>query len=858
MEKISLLKRFFLILCLFNTYFANLCINLTETNYVTIKPYNPIEIKIEPKKEACFKYKIVNKKNNFSLSFLKGNSYTSEVLLYNKFENIKKDNEGNYTGYTIDPCIIALHSFQEIDASKFNDSVYIIIRETKPYYYSDYLELYDSNIPIPLKNNESITIKNFMSNGIYIFTFESTKDITIAYSSKERKKKAVLIYQNDFDWGTTFEDDFVQKYEKSVLMTDNYKIYISITQDYLGDQEDKIDQKFSLIYYENDTNFQGLKENEIKRINYLISSKNEILFTFNIKNTQSREHNTINFELDYNNQINKYIEIKWSQDNNPTLLDNESELFKETDLRSYDVDSDEYYRIYFKPKKQFIHVKVTIKKSEGYKEPKYFKISYGEALITQEISKTFNYSIDALAYIPKYIKFVANEKKYLFYAPYEQYCTLINGDLVENGEINNNYLNETSDLHEIGNLTTITTRIFSKKRKVDFFFEEYNPDDVFIYNFPDRIKDIYFKEFKDEDCKGKLKNIIFKYNIETFSYGQNNFSNYWTTDGDMITYYKNNSEFKDTFFAKEKLEKETIFESKTHIDIFTIKCNKPGTFYIRPYKKSFDEVIHELNLNCINDIEINNGTEIVQLYSPFYDPPPHIFFSITTFSENKIEIIPDTKGLFKPTAIDNENRNFQIPIDAKKYKMDQMAIKLVSNSSNEIELIETSDCESCTYQNVVNYKFLYNYDIYKHNFVIFLDDKINKIEISFNNPKKEDIAYGVVDLASNNTQYIPLAFVFDSTKKEKLDKLIAVNIDPNAKNVKKPFRAFIFSMKTNDFKNYTVDIGIYGNNNENLFDYISVISLIVSVSLILALLIGILVKKCIGRNQYFDSEDSLI
>ena len=65
-------------------------------------------------------------------------------------------------------------------------------------------------------------------------------------------------------------------------------------------------------------------------------------------------------------------------------------------------------------------------------------------------------------------------------------------------------------------------------------------------------------EFKDEDCKDQPKNIIFKYNIETFSFGQNNFSNYWTTNGDMITYYKNSSEFKGTFFAKEKLEKETI------------------------------------------------------------------------------------------------------------------------------------------------------------------------------------------------------------------------------------------------------------------------------------------------------------
>ena len=175
MERISLITTFILILSLINTYSANLCINLTESNYETIKPYESIKIKIEPKKEACFKYNIVDKNNNFSLSFLKGNSYTVEVLLYNKYENIKINSDGDYIGFTVDPYIIALHSFQEIDASKFNDSVYIIIRETKSYYYSDYMKLYDSNINIELKNNEPITIKNFMSNGFYTFTFESTK-----------------------------------------------------------------------------------------------------------------------------------------------------------------------------------------------------------------------------------------------------------------------------------------------------------------------------------------------------------------------------------------------------------------------------------------------------------------------------------------------------------------------------------------------------------------------------------------------------------------------------------------------------------------------------------------------------------
>ena len=65
-------------------------------------------------------------------------------------------------------------------------------------------------------------------------------------------------------------------------------------------------------------------------------------------------------------------------------------------------------------------------------------------------------------------------------------------------------------------------------------------------------------------------------------------------------------------------------------------------------------------------------------------------------------------------------------------------------------------------------------------------------------------------------------------------------------------------MKAKDFKSFNADIYIYGNNNEIVFSYILAITLFISLALILSLLIAMIVKKCIRRNQYFDSEDSLI
>ena len=77
---------------------------------------------------------------------------------------------------------------------------------------------------------------------------------------------------------------------------------------------------------------------------------------------------------------------------------------------------------------------------------------------------------------------------------------------------NEDYLMETSDLHQIDGKNvekSITARIFSKQRLVNFTFEEYGPNNVFIINCPDRIKDIYKLSFKDNDITMVNRKILF-------------------------------------------------------------------------------------------------------------------------------------------------------------------------------------------------------------------------------------------------------------------------------------------------------------------------------------------------------------
>ena len=75
----------------------------------------------------------------------------------------------------------------------------------------------------------------------------------------------------------------------------------------------------------------------------------------------------------------------------------------------------------------------------------------------------------------------------------------------------------------------------------------------------------------------------------------------------------------------------------------------------------------------------------------------------------------------KETSINNTNKLFNLEIDTKFYKMDQMAIKLTSNSNNIIEVFENTDCDYCTYQKIASDKNQTNLEIKKNNFVIFFE-----------------------------------------------------------------------------------------------------------------------------------------
>ena len=853
-------------------------------NFEEIESNSLKKLNVGPKKEYCFKYKLSTNPNKISLTFMKGYATFGEVFIYDSLNKIIKDESG-YIQYYL-KYNIKQEKFKEFNIN--SDYIFIIIKVAKNYFFLDYVILYESEKNISLKEGEPLVINNFMSDNKYIFSFKSSKDVSIVYSSKGKGQKSINIYINDIlDKAITVENEIILNYQKTTN-NDEYKIIINN-----HNFDDNSDQKFSIIYYENQEKFRKIKKNENIQINYIIMNQKIQYFYFYLNISNYNNTGSINFKLDYlnKNDKTKYINISSKINLTNTDIDdnsNDEALFNhdfnnELDYY-YDVGSDENLKIYFNPdfinnsnnyKYKFILVKVKINNINLNSDiGKSFNISLGNEVENIEINDNDNINYKNLeikteSYIPSYIKLLFNfnlhnykGNKYLVNIPYKDYILLVKGDLLtKEGKLNNDYIYDYTDLLLIEEYSEIIVKINGYQANTVINIERLDSNNNIIF-INSKEKNFLFKHtYNEEECKPNIVNhIIYKYDIYKYSDGLNNISKYWTSD----EYDKNDTTF--TLFYKNKIsvenkslfpsynyqiKKDSLFISNTETDIFSIKCTLAGkTLYIRPVKKKFGYKTNEIYLNSKDYIKLYSQTEIIQLNYPIDNAPNHIYFSLLLIKGEFINLIPDTLELFEQKNLKNSNL-FLLEIDTRKFKMDEMAIKIFSEEYCDIEITETSDLEENQYQIISSKK---NNKVIKNNIIIFLDENIEKIMISFN---KGNISafYGIVRLPTNNINYIPGANKFtNETIEEIINKKISLkNSYYKTEDKYKPYQAFIlsFNEKDNDIinNNYIIEYEINVISNPNSLNKIVNIILIVSICLSLIILIIFILYMTLANKK---------
>ena len=874
--------KFFLCIFFFPVVFSTLCL---YKNFLPVSVNKDNRYEFGTNKESCYKYTLSSTKKKIILVFPKSISSTSEVLLYKKKEDIQMT-KGEYRNY-LDRFLINENAFKEIDLSNYDTEIFFIIRDSQFYQdYNNYFILYDTEIPITLTEGKPLTIKYFVKNNEYKFDFESKKNLTFVYSTKVKNKKYISI---TYDNQTILPKGIDQSDHIFNLKNDNSslskKLYVTVEDIEEGNE----DQEFSVIVYEkNITQFFEVQKGVPLTMNYLSvnqADENQIFFFYYKLGVNNDKINSINLKLDPQVYTDNYINIESGSYHSIKNIpdDKKSTYFRFGENKfpiKYETNSKELKKIFYQDNDtsfsyRYIYFKVEISKIEKYFSPQNFLITIGNGL-EEKYYKTLDYykvqviNIYLEPYIANYLKLNLDPKeKYLLTSPLPETTTYFRGDLIyidenNNIKINENNFTDPDEIIVISGISELTLSILSDKTSVEFYYlEKYDEKDVtVIENY--RNFDPFVLTFNKEECKSDNKKYMLGiYNKEVYTKFNKTYTKYWTSNdgGDFKVYYRNGIAFeKNNIFPtsdKYLQKKEYTILLRSILDFFTFTCVKPGTLSLRSPYKMFNETTHTIGQNSVNRISLSNKLEILQLSAPMKDPTQFLYFGIFSKYGKRIRISADEPTLFKDTIIEGD-KPFLQKVDLYKFQSDQLAIKLLAEESTEIEAVEVIKYNFTKYTVLKDFK---KQKVTDNNFVRFLPPESKDITFKLKGLKEVEITFGLVELFTKDTNYLPMAFQFKDgymmTKLSKKKDSIKIKNPYKEKEPKEKHLAFVFSI--NKYKYYEYEAQVYSNVEEIKAEEDDNLAVKVSLSVvgvfILLVIIGIIVFYFVKKNKSKKTDD---
>lgn len=824
---------------------------------------------VGPDTEECFEYTLVTEKNKLSFVFGESDSLTGEIILYKSLSDISMKNN-MYQNY-VDRFLISENSFKEIDLDEFDEKVYIIIRDTNfSSVYMSNLTIYDTQIPIAMTEGTPITMKRFISNDVYHFTYLSSNNLTFVYSSKIKSKKYVtVLYDGDIIVQKRIDDTDIVYY-----LTSNEPGEKQLNVLVEDIQKGVEDQEFSVVTYEKDyveffeiTQFEMIS---LKYINLNCGDEKQTFYYYYLMGN-STQTNTINFKLDPKNNLTKYINIVSGLHHSTKEL-KEGEFEKLFNFEknkfpiAYDFNSYEYKKIYFYDNDtsypyRYLYFKIEISKMEEYYSPKDILITIGDEVETINLTGLINYHTEEIKrevypFIPTYFKLIINPgETYLFVSPFPENTIYVEGDLINIDKNNNITINtdlyiDPDELFMLFDSKEVTIAIFGSEPFVaTFYVEKYNSLDMPISEYI-RDEDPINIPFNQFDCAiGRKKYILGVYNKEDIDQNQEKITKYWTSKngGDFNVYYRNNITLEGEsllpYDDKYKQKKEFTIQLYGYFDFFTITCNEPGIFSLRSPYLVFDEPTYPIGQNSYNHLEIEYDVNIIQLTAPMRPTVNYLYFALYSTEGKKIKIVPDSPQLFNETTIEGDNI-FKLKVDLYKFKSDELAIRVNSTGDTNIEAVE-----------VIQYNYteftILDEEIWKHitdnQFVKFINRKTKKISVIIKGLKDVTINYALVKVFTDDPDYLPMAYMFkDKVKAVQCKETEEIEIENTyfgEKDDNKKYLALIFSIPQAKYFEYEAIIyEDLKNKIPWLIIIITAVSAIVFVSIIFIII-------CIVKNK---------
>ena len=846
------------------------CIN---AEYEDIETYTKTKFSVNKEKAAYFKYFLGEEKGPIGLEFLLAKLYTVQVSIYKSLED---DKPIQY--------FLAQEPFKEIDTSEFGEYIYIVIEETSSYFYEDYITIYNPKVKIELTPGEPLTINNFLSNNKYTISLSSANDILLLYNTlNEGNNTRKITISNG-------NETIIEKGEDSYYKLDLTPGEVEISvENFVQKEGEEVapNQDFSLIFYEKTKayGFSDLVKNTIKTTKYIHSDQVQTFYYY-ADISEDVLSNTINFKLFfkyyvYKNNTNFYTKIIYLNEE-ITDSDLEENIPTENELPfGYDVDSDEFLRIYFRDEKKdtkykYLLVKVEIIEDQYYIGSHNMEVSIGDQVqvydrTEDEYNKAKEINTKLNDYIPTYLQLkLDSNEMYLLTSQNQELTTYIIGDLLDdNNQINENYLINTNEIIILSNINELTIKLFGSTTKdINIIVEKINKDQL-LFAENDRNNNIFEISMDEDECNNVgVKYVLGTFDYEKYAYGEITVNYYATADsGDFLVYFKDYAKIEDeTLFPQREStlqELNTRIVLNKNLDLFTVKCKKAGTMSIRPEYKTFDETTHIIEQNGIEQILLHDYSEMVQLTTSLGQNTGIVYFSILSLDKQTMNITSDTPGVFDNATISNEP--FIGSANLSEYKMDQLAIKVKANSlDNNIEVTEIIHNKYNTYKKLEEGD---NNNINEYNAYIQIKNTTQKVNLIIDKLKNKKISYGVIKTAINDENYLNVANNYTNTTEKEIkeddEKIVVENIYKDNKDIIKPYLYLVISvLNKEDNINYNINVEIEKNkDDEDDDDEDNTTALIVVILLFVAILVGsitlaifmLVIKK---RNSANDDDNN--
>ena len=870
--------------------FSN-CIYLSEEEFKEIEFMTPTKFSIDHENFTYFKYRLGKYTETVGLKFLEANSYTVDVTTYSSYE--KQENKIQY--------LLADEQFKEINVTGYGDYLYIVIEITRTNYsYDDYLTIYDSAKSIDLENNKVISINKFLSNKEYIFTYKpnTSKTIALFYNAQNFINNSRILFIRHKE-GTLTPIGIVDTYKETFNIMEPNSFVVVVDNEYnKTDENANQKQDFTLMIREiENNNFNEILLNKSETINYIYNNESQI-FYFYANITDIKELNTLNFKFDYryyknsNTKVSvlaKYVPLDEDIDKKDLIkyIPTKNEL-----IGSYDLYSDEYYRIYLNNNNQtskylYVVISVEIKNESYYYGSKSIEFSMGE----QEEIKDFtniNYNEaqkikkNTLYYIPYYWKLKLDKNDvYLLSISNENMfvSTFINGDLITaDNKLNLNVSESNNEIIVLENKDEFTIKLFGIKKNIEISIERVKKEKI-IYVDNERQKNV---KFELDMKKDETKYILGTYSYDDYAFGALTEKYYATIDsGDFEVLFSNNiSDNKNHLFPSDKkyaLNFNKIIDLKTHLDLFTINCISDGIIYIRPQYKKFDYNIRYINESVKTNFIMSELIEIAQLSAPLGKTPDTLYFTVKIINPQKsllannninddevaVTISPESEGAFEKQTIKG-NQIFKGSYNLSKYRLDELAIFLNSTIfATQLEFFEVIRGKYTTFielNNGTNEKL----ESYKCFYVI--PNNIENLTITIENLNGTNISYTIIKSEINNVNYNNAADNYENaTKKEIVDNITEfslVNPYIDINDTSNPYTIFILSVSKNlDKLNYNLNITLTEkpqpepgptqapSKDDNKNNTTKIIIIVVIIIVIVLIVVGIILFNVISKRR---------